>query len=329
MGWKYVFGFLASAVFLFLAFRKVDVSELHHALAHARYGYLVPAIAVMVVSLWLRAVRWRYLLAPIKRIGMGSLFSATAIGLMANDILPARIGEIVRAHIIGDRETISRSASLATIVVERLLDGFTLLFFLAVVLLAGMRLPGWLEKASIAAVAFYILALAGLVLLLLRTRSVLLFFERVSRPLPAALRDRLLGMLHAFANGLAAFRSSRTMCIAVLLSPLVWLPSAAIIHLLLVSLNIHLPLSVSFLLLVALCIGVMIPSAPGYIGTIQFVSVAMLALFGIPRERALSFSLVYHACIYVPVVAAGLLCLARGGVSFRDIRLVARRREQG
>lgn len=327
MSWKYLLGILVSASFLFLAFRKVDVAEFRDAFQSARYVYVIPAVALMMLSLWLRAVRWRFLLAPVKRIGIGSLFSATAIGLMANDLLPARVGEFVRAHVIGDRETISRSASLATIVVERLLDGCTLLFFLALILTAGMDLPGWLDKASIAAVAFYAVVFGGLAFFVFRAPMALRIVERASKPFPARTRDRLLPMLHSFANGLAVFRSSRNIGIAVALSPLVWLPSAAIIQLLLLSIGVRLPISVSFLLLVALCIGVMVPSAPGFIGTIQFVCVAVLALFEVPRGRALTFSIVYHAVIYLPVVATGLLCLVRQGVSLRDMSLAARRRE--
>jgi uncharacterized membrane protein YbhN (UPF0104 family) len=85
--------------------------------------------------------------------------------------------------------------------------------------------------------------------------------------------------------------------------------------------------AVSFLLLVAVCIGIMIPSAPGYIGTIQFVSAGLLTLFGVPRGEALSFSIVYHVCIFVPITAAGLVCLLAGKVSFDEMRIVIRQRE--
>lgn len=322
---NYLVGALVSALFLYLAFRKADLGEIRTAFAQARYGALVPVVALMLASLVLRAARWRYLLNPVKRIGFRSLFHATAIGLMANDLLPARIGEIVRAHVIGERERISRSASFATIVLERLLDGFTLLLFLAVILAAGVRMPGWLGKASIAAIVLYVVALACLVLFLARTPLVIGWGERLVRPLPRRPREVLLRTLHSFANGLAVLGSSRNLAAAALWSPFVWLPNAAMIHLLLVSFGIHLSVAVSFLLLVALCIGVMIPSAPGFIGTIQFVCVAVLGLFGVPRGQALSFSIVYHACIYVPVVAAGFACLAIEGMSFGEMRVAARR----
>jgi len=328
MSWKSWIGILISAVLLFLAFRKVNLGELKLALEGARYVYVIPSVVLMLASLWLRAFRWRFLLNPVKRIGIMSLFHATAIGLMGNNLLPARLGEFMRAHVIGEREKISRSASFATVVVERTFDGFTILLFLAVILVAeSTHFPGWLRNASVVAVVFYVGALAFLILFATRKNAVVRVIEVLSRPFPERFRRLVLHALNSFAAGLGILRSTRDIFIAALLSPLVWLPSAAILHLLLISFGIHLPVFVSFLLLIALCIGVMIPSAPGFIGTIQFVSVAVLGLFGVPRSQALSFSLVSHACTFIPVTVAGLVCLLVERVSFSEMRMVSKSNE--
>ena len=328
MKWKYLPGIVISALFLFLAFRKVNLDDLKLALERADYVYVIPAFLLSLVSLWIRAFRWRFLLRPLKTIGMASLFNATAIGFMGNNLLPARLGELMRAHVLGGKEKISRSAALATIVVERVFDGFTLLFFLAIVFVAASPgFPGWLKKASAVAIVFYIVALVFLVLFTLRTAAVMRVTEAISRPLPEYVRRLLFRALNSFANGLGVLRSTRDIVATALLSPLVWLPNAVIIYLILVSFGIHLPVAVSFLLLVAVCIGIMIPSAPGYIGTIQFVSAGVLTLFGVPRGEALSFSLVYHACIFIPITAAGLACLLAGKVSLDEMRLVIRQKE--
>jgi hypothetical protein len=161
-----------------------------------------------------------------------------------------------------------------------------------------------------------------------RTGFVIGIGERIARPFPERIRRAIVKLLQSFAGGLAIFRSRRNMALAAVLSPLVWLPNAAMIYLLFEAFGIHLSVSVAFVLLVALCIGVMIPSAPGFIGTIQYVSVAVLGLFGVAHGQALSFSLVYHACIFAPVVVTGLACLAIEGVSFSELNVLARRREQ-
>ncbi len=328
MKWKYAPGIVISAVFLVLAFRKVDLDQLAAAFRSARYVYLVPAVILSLVNLWIRAYRWRFIMRPVKEIGIMSLFRATAIGFMGNNLLPARLGEFMRAHVIGEKEKISRSASFATIVVERIFDGFTLLLFLAVVLAVGsVEFPGWLRKASAVAIVFYVAALAFVILLAARTETVLRVSEVLSRPFPDYFKRLLRSALDSFANGLGILRSSKDIVISAILSPLVWLPNVFLIYMLLISFGIYLPLAISFLLLVALCIGIMIPSAPGFIGTIQFVSVAVLALFDVPRGQALSFSLVFHGCSFIPVTVAGLVCLITGRVSFSEMRMVTRSKE--
>lgn len=238
---------------------------------------------------------------------------------MANDILPGRLGEIIRAHAIGRIENISRSASFATIVLERIFDGFSLLFFLAVILLLGTSLPGWLHRASIVALVFYCLSLVVLVVIFVRTKFILSIFEKIILVMPDRVRARLLAVFNSFANGLVALSSVRSAGAAIIFSPLVWLPNVAMIYLLLVSFGIYLPFDVSVLLLVALCLGVMIPSAPGFVGTIQYVSVSVLSLFGVSRSVALSFSIIYHACIFIPTVLLGVIFLIKRGFSIKDI----------
>jgi len=329
MNWKTAIGIIVSALFLFLAFRKVDFAELGAALENANYLYIIPVALLSLASVSVRSVRWRYLLRPVKEIGPRSLFSATFIGLMANNVLPARLGEFVRAYVIGERERISKSASFATIVLERILDGFTILFFLVIVLVFyAVSFPGWLRNASYFALIFYLAAILFLILLKVNTRRAVGIAEFALRAFPGRMHDPVIRILHAFIEGLAVLHSARNVLIAGSLSVLVWLPHVLINHLLLVSFDIHLPVFASLLLLVSLAIGVMVPSAPGFIGTVQYVCVLSLALFGVPREQALSFSIVYHASVFIPVTAVGLVFLFAERLSFTDIRGSVMREEK-
>ena len=319
--WKTILGILVSAVFLYLAFRRVDAGGLREAFASADYRFVVPSMLLVMASVVIRSLRWRFLLKPVKRIGPASLFSATMIGLTANNLLPARLGEFVRAYAIGIKENISKSSSLATIVVERIFDGFTLLLFLAVIaLFRSGEFPPWLRSSAYIAFAFYICALVLLVLLKIRTSLALRAAAILTRPLPDRFGERIIHLLESFAGGLRILHSAGDVLAASVLSLLVWLPYVLLIHLLLGSFGIALPVYVSFLLLVAMGIGVMIPSAPGFIGTIQFVCVAVLAAFSVAGDQALSFSIIYHACTFVPVTATGLVYLLVEGISLADIR---------
>jgi uncharacterized protein (TIRG00374 family) len=321
MNWKAILGILISAIFLFLAFRKVHLRELRIALGYANYVYLIPSIILLLLSMLLRAIRWRYLLRPVKDIKLKSLFSATVVGLMSNNLLPARLGEIVRAYIIGEKERISKSSSFATIVVERIFDGLSVLFFFAVILiLYAFSLPKWMINAVYVTIAINVIAILFLVLLKNKTNTVLNVSGYILRPFPERTRSGLIRILNSFVDGLKILHSAKDILASSILSILVWLLQGTIIVLMLISFDIHLPVYVSFLLLVSLCIGVMIPSAPGYIGTIQFVCVTILALFSVPKSQALSFSIVYHGYIFITVTLLGLIYLVKGEVSFRDIK---------
>jgi glycosyltransferase 2 family protein len=318
--WKTAVGVAVSAVFLYLAFRSVHLGELARSFGRVDYRFVVPAMLLVLASLVLRAVRWRYLLLPVKSIGIPSLYYAIGIGSMVNIALPARLGEIVRAHAIGKKEEISRSAAFATIVLDRVFDGLALLFFLAIVAVFGRGyFQGWLANAGIVAIAGYCVALVVLVLLRTHTHVAVRWAEALLRPFPEAARTKLLAILRAFIEGLGIFRSSRNMVAAIVLSPVVWLPNVAVIALLLAATGIHLSALVSVLLLVALCVGVALPSAPGFIGNVQFVCVAVLKLFGVPAEQALTFSLIYTACMFVAILGNGLACVFAEGLSFAEI----------
>jgi hypothetical protein len=326
--WKTIVGVGLSTLFLYLAFRAVHLKELGAAFRSADYTLVIPAILIVLVSLILRAIRWRYLLAPIKSIGIPSLYYAIGVGSMVNMVLPARLGELVRAHAIGKKEDISRSASFATIIIERVLDGFALLLLLVIVAFFGTRyFQGWLVRAGYIAIIGYVLALVVLVLLKTHTPVAVRVAEIMLGRFPPTVRMKLLNVLCSFIEGLTIFRSTKNMVAAIVTSLLVWVPNVAIIALLLPSVGIHLSVLVSTLLLVALCIGVALPSAPGFIGNVQFVCVAILKLFNVPGEQALMFSLIYNACIFVSIVGNGLACVFAEGLSFREIGSIIRLRK--
>jgi uncharacterized protein (TIRG00374 family) len=324
MKYKTLAGILISLVLLYFAFREVEYAELGRALSDAQYIYLLPVAVLGVFSLVMRAFRWRILLEPIKKVGFRSLFSTTSIGLMANNLLPARLGEFVRAYLIGEREGISKSASLATIVIERILDGFAVLLFLALVIVVWpVDFPAWFTKISVITIAGYSAVIIILVLLRSSKEKAQRFTHFLTGPLPERVRVKISRALGSFIDGLEIVKNFKELVIAGILSLLVWFPNVVIIHLLLRAMGIELPFQASFVLLVILAIGIMIPSAPGFAGTIQYCSVIGLAIFSIPKSLALSFSIVYHAGVFIPVTGTGLVCLILSGKSLADLKKAA------
>ena len=140
--WRFLIGVGVSLILLLVLLYQVDLSEVGEALTSANYLYLAPSIALYFVAVYFRAVRWRYLLSPLKVLRVGRLYTVVVIGYMANNLLPARLGELVRAYYLARREPINASSALGTVAVERVYDGMTLLAW------AGVAGPGWREEGG-------------------------------------------------------------------------------------------------------------------------------------------------------------------------------------
>jgi uncharacterized protein (TIRG00374 family) len=186
---KLILGSLISCFFLVLALKDIQWGVLWDVLKQTRYIYLVPAIGFTMAGHYSRAYRWKFLLLPVKNIRTWNLFTATAIGFMANNLLPARLGELVRAYVLGKQEQISRTASFATIVYERILDVFALLILLWVTL-AKVSGPEWLKTSMIWILVLNVAAFVVMLLMVRSPETVKRLVEQFTKPLPEHLRQR-------------------------------------------------------------------------------------------------------------------------------------------
>jgi uncharacterized protein (TIRG00374 family) len=313
-----------SLVLLVSLFARVEYGRLWLSLASADVPLLLLAAALLAGSLVMRAWRWQYLLKPLKRVRFSNSMAATSIGLMANMILPFRLGEIVRAVVLGYRECIGRSACFATVVVDRLLDGFTVLLILAVLLLV-VPLPldqGWEKSLRWGGLFFFAIYLGVLTLLFYLHRSparVLHGVRWLCSGLPVRWVDKLCRFLESFSGGLRTLERTEYLAQIVVTSLVLWALVGLYNFLVVLAFKLNLPLTVGFLLLVTQAIAVMIPSSPGFIGTYHAASFACLSLWGINPEAALSVALVMHAIGYFLTVAVGAIYLWGVGISLRDL----------
>ncbi len=309
-------GFLLTVVFGGLALYRLDLREVGSALLEANYLFVVPALLVTFCGYLLRAARWRVILAPSKEVSTGRLFPLLIIGFAVNNLLPARIGEFARAYLLGEKEGVSKSLSFATVVVERILDGLTLIFSLFLVSLL-FALPGWGRKMGLLSALFFGGALAFLFLLLYGREQTSRVVKWLANPL--GLADRAIQVADSFVGGVEALRRGHLVPGLVLLSTLVWSCETTSY----LFLTLAFPISFSPLTRVAAALfvmvvtnlGVLIPSSPGYIGTFHFFAMSALAVFGAARETALSYAVVSHAMQYLLVTGLGFLFLWRENLS--------------
>lgn len=324
--YKTVVGIFVSIIFLLIFASKINLTQLLAAMHDLDWRYLVPAVISTFISYLLRAVRWRYLLMHEKRISMRSLYSSTIIGYMANNLFPARLGEFIRAWVLSQREQISGSKVFASLVIDRLCDGFTVMLMLVLALFT-LHLPVGMERhtellkigGSITLV-FYLFVLGTLVLLKMRTYWMIGVMGRLFRPFPAALSEKLIPFFGNFVEGIRLSANIKDQLMIVASSILIWFFAVWPIDLVLQGFGIQLPYSASLFIMVLLVFAVMIPSAPGFVGTYHMACFTGLSAFNVAEGRAISIALIIHGLAFFPVILAGFYHLWADGISLSKIK---------
>lgn len=318
-------GVAISVAAVWFSMRGVSVPEVWRALGHSNLLLFGAVMGLTLSSFWIRALRWRSLLSGGRTATLRSLYSATMIGFMANNVLPFRLGEFVRAWALARREKCSTTMVLATVVVERVVDMLALLAILGVTMLVHpIQANSKAAEVTQAGATSLIALTVGLTLLLIlleRTPGLARrFVHRLSARLPERHRGRVVAALDHFVEGLGLFRDLPRLLWVFLLSFVMFACFAVALQLSMLAFGIHLPWYAGFTLLVISAFAIMAPAAPGYIGTMNLACVAGLALFGVSnRELASSFSWFYWAGQWLPVTVVGLLYLRHEGLSLRSL----------
>ncbi|MBN1105926.1 MAG: flippase-like domain-containing protein [Deltaproteobacteria bacterium] len=316
-GTKLIVGCLVGAGFLYLALRNVDFSQMGEAFLSAHYGYLLGTLVIIFFSHILRALRWKYLMAPIKEVDIRSLFVSLIIGYMANVVMPAHLGEIVRAYVLGRKRGVSASSALATIVVERILDVFALMGIMVLSILL-YPFPGWMKNAGYLMLAGAVALLFFLILLKAAYPRIQPFIGVILRPLPPQVHKKVLDFLEKFIAGIVPLRSGPDYAIVILLSIGIWVLYGLIFHLTLHAFDFfeiyQLPWFAGLIPLVVTTLAIVIPSSPGYVGTYHYLCQVAMAMFGVPAGPALSFGTAVHAVNFLPILIAGLILAYYEGV---------------
>jgi hypothetical protein len=313
-----------SLVAVWLAMRDVRLAEVWGALRHANYGGFVLVMALTLLGFWIRALRWRWLISTPRPLPLGSLFSATMIGFMANNLLPLRLGEFVRAWVLGRRERISKAMVFATVVVERVVDMITLLAIFGLALLVHPLTErteaGRLTRAGAGVLLVACAALTVFVVAVERSpRLTSRLMAWATGLLPERARDGAQATLRRFLEGLGLFRSLPRLAWVFLLSFVMFGAYAGCLTVGMWAVHITVPWYGGLVMLVITAIGIMVPAAPGYIGTLNLACVAGLALFSVGKELSVPFSWFYWFSQWLPISLVGLYYLHREGLTLRSL----------
>ena len=314
-------GLVVSAGLLVYCFWDVDLGVIAARLRETIWTFLALSIALAFGSMWARAWRWGYLFPPGPR--PSHLFRALLIGYMGNNLLPLRAGEVVRIY-VASRHGPRFWTTLATVVVERALDGLALGLIMAG-LLVLVPVPVELRWSIAIFLALDVVAILALVMIAAAPGVcrvlIATIFHRVGW-----IERKLVGLLETMTEGLHGIRAPRNAIPVVLGSVGIWFLLALSVWTAMRAAHLELPLVASWVVLAFLGLGVSLPSSPGFVGVVQAATVLALALFAVPRAEALSFSLLFHASQFFPITAIGLVCLLLEHVSLTD---AARAASQG
>ncbi len=324
--WLFWLGILISIVLMYFALRKLNILEAWEVIKTARYAWLIPGVAVYFVAVWARAWRWHYLLRPLKKISTRSMFPIVTIGYMGNNIYPYRAGEVLRAAILKKREGVPISASLATILVERVFDGVVMLAFVFLNLGELAKLTdasGFVGNIRNLALYGAIVFIAVLVVFLLAamfphpSRRLADWF--INRFVPVKIREKVSGLTHRFLEGLESLRSPLDAVMIFFTSVVIWLLETMkywfVMH--------AFPFEVSFFALMLMNgivnLATTIPSAPGYVGTFDAPGIALLTAYKVPNALAVGYTLVLHVALWLPITLLGFYYFTREGLTWGKV----------
>lgn len=300
-------GLALSAGSIAFLIRSIDPAEVWEALQSANYLLVIPSIAFVFGTMLFKAIRWQFLFGTV-RPRVWRLFSALLVGYMANAILPARLGELVRAYNIGQNEQVSTSQALSTIVVEKVLDVGTVLLIL-VILVPLAPLPDWAFRMGLAGAALVVMLLVLVVLLAVLGERLVGFIVRFLARMPGLNRPQIEGHLLSFVRGFSVLRDRRLALPVAFWSVMVWAGAAAINYVMLLAFFPRGPLLAALFVLAVTNLGMAVPSAPGYIGVFHYLVVLSLTAFGLDRSLSLSYALVVHASTFGSFVISGLIIM--------------------
>jgi len=326
-GWRGAFGLVLSAAFLYFAFRGIELDRVMANVRQANLPLLVLAAITATAVFPLRAFRWRPILEPIEPdIPISRLWSATAIGMMINNVVPARAGEFARAYALSrSTPSVPFPAAFASLAVDRLFDAvvvFGLMFgaMLDPAFPHGVEFGGRpLAQYAAIGVAIIGVALVAMYALILFPARVLSIYELVARRLAPKLeargRDALLGL----ANGLSVLKTPRHFGAVLAWTIAHWLVNALAFWLAFRAVGIGAPFSAALFLQGIIAIGVAVPQAPGFFGAFEGFGKVGLGVYGVPADQAVTWAIGFHFLSYVPITVIGAWYFVRAGLSMGDL----------
>lgn len=318
-----------SIVFLFIALRGLDLRHFWSTLKQANYLWILPGVGVYGIAVLVRTWRWHHMLRHIKAIPTMRLFPVVVIGYMGNNVYPVRAGEVLRSYVLRRKEGVSMSASLATVILERIFDGLVMLLFVFITLPFAPIPQAYQSMVIIFSALFFIALIAFFIIAVRPNLMRRLYTSLVDRFLPATLGEKVHGLFDQAILGLQSLRSPREMALIFLTSTLIWLTETTKYWFVMHAFPMEVSFPVLMLMTAVVNLFTTIPSSPGYVGTFDAPGIAILTQFNVKHAIATGYTLVLHVALWLPITVLGAYYMLQESISWKDIERAAQEKEQG
>ncbi len=313
-----------SLFFLDFVFADISLAEVIKAIAGADYRMLLLSMLLVMLHMYFRTIRWQWLLKPLGQVKFWPAFRAFVIGITGNTVLPARAGEFLRAYVLGRSTGLSSTGIFATLVIERIFDGLTVLLVLLAVIGLGVHNER-LQLIGLLGAVFYLGVMGGLIIFMVKRHWA---DALINKFLPQQLAHKVVSLLDSFSEGLAILRNPRLLGMVTFWNILTWvcIPVSFWLALLAFDFGSPLPWQAPVLMLPAVALGLTVPGAPGGVGLFQAAVKLTLDLTFADLPRAANFevvvgaaSLLIHITQFAPEVIPGIFAFMYEGLSTREV----------
>jgi len=319
---RWVIGTLVSVAALYLAFRGVDYNSVGSTLLRANATFIMLALLSVAINTLVKAIRWRVLIGDQgKRIPLREVLRVLLISQMLNTIIPARVGELSRAYMIG-KQGPGSAFILGTVALEKLID-IILYLILFVFLVLLMPVPAWISQPIY---PFAIISIGSFITALLISRyqhELLGLLTRSLHWVPQRFHERITRLIGSALASLTILKDWRSSLAVAWWSAIIWITAVLNNYLVFGALGIAAPPPAALLVMIVLQAGIAIPSVPGKIGVFQYLCILALDVFAIDRILSLSYGVLLHAVVFLPTTATGVLLLWASGLTLRGSAAIA------
>lgn len=327
ISWRGLIALALTVGLLWWAFKDVPWSELWHHVSGADPFLTLLATVVVTLVFPLRALRWRPILSPIAPdLPFGPLWRATAVGFMANNILPTgRAGEIVRPYMLSRETSVPFAAGFASMVVDRVFDAVTVLLLVAAAFL-DPSLPDTVSASAFATTTVIIVAgvAAGVYAIVFFPAILIRVFELVAQRVAPRFEERGKVLLRSFAEGLSVLRQPKRFMVIFLWAVALWLVQPLAFWIMFKAIGIEAPFSAALLVQGIIVVAVAIPATPGFFGLFEAAAQIGLGWFGVSKSLALAWGFTFHILSLIPITVIGLYYLARSGMQLGELKQIKR-----